>query len=959
MGIFDLVKPKWQHSDPNVRIREIKNLGESNQPIIDSIAQRDKNADVRRIAIKKVNSLDVLIAISQCDAESDLRQIAKQRFSESINKDLKKESIDVAALELFSKLEDVKYIEDALQNAASDAVRLAAVAKVEKETVLAKVAKEDTVEAVAIAAAEKVARVNLLEEIQKYSRHSKVRSIVSKKISQIESKDKANTHNKFESRKRDVLLKTLSDIAGSANIHDRLAEVESMYAEGKKLITETTQEFTSKLEKSVSGIKQKISDAEATIKAKQEEKQRNAVVAEECKAECEALEELLNLGTDAITSDKLDSQKSAWNSLGEKYSETAVYAEYTTRFNKTLERIDNMVQEVVAEKLGAEKKLERRNDLIAQLGLLKEAVGSKTFHKQIQSIDSRWKALGEAADAEKDLDNQYQSLRKELEAESDKSYEAHREVVKERLSKLEGICADVEALDEDGDFTKIIQTLREKQNVWKEIVGDDKSQFQKIYTRFQQALARFNEMREWELWHNEKEKNKLIEEAQVLGTIEDDRELFKAINSLKQKWRAIGHVPASLVEEIWQRFNGALEPHMERCTEYLKQQEAEFEENFKIKQRIVESIKNAVATVENWKEQSDVVKKLQEEWKNTGFVAKDKVKELQELYRKTCDTFYEKKREFLKSEDDRRLLNLDQKVALCEDAEAIQDSDQWKETTEKLKALQTEWKNIGPVPKEHSDPIWARFRKACDGFFENKRTHYEKIEEGRVGNLEKKVALCERLENENLDPSSEQDRDSFEAIRKEWETIGHVPKDDSDAVFERFIKNCDEYLERQMEVDPEVKAEVETKKVRKRALINKAQELSESSDWKETSEKLKELQTDWRKIGRVGTEDPELWKEFRVHCDEFFTRKRETYEILQQNRINNLEGKLTLCEQAERLAGREYDEEVVREAKLLRDRWKEIGAVPRKDSDKIWKRFNAACDKVFEKRKQARETEEA
>jgi hypothetical protein len=820
------------------------------------------------------------------------------------------------------------------------------------------VAKEDTVESVAIAAAEKISRMNLLEEIQKYSRHSKVRSVVSKKIAELDSNDKAEEHNKFESRKRDVLLKTLADIAGSTNIHERLSDVESMYSEGKKLITETTQEFKSKLEQSVSDIKSKISDAEAAHKAKQEAKERDAAVAEECKDGCEALEELLNLGTNAIAQDKLEPIKENWVALGQKHEGSAVYAEYNDRFNKTLTRIDNMVQEVEAEKLDAEKKIERRKDLIEQLGLLKEAVGSKTFHKQIQSIDSRWKALGEATDSEKELETAYYALRKDIEAESDKSYEAHREAVKARLEKLEGICSDVEALDEDGDFTQIIQTLRDKQNAWKEIVGDDKSQFQKIYTRFQQALARFNEMREWELWHNEKEKNKLIEEAQTLGTIEDDKELFKTINSLKQKWRAIGHVPASLVEEIWQKFNGALEPHMERCAEYLKQQEAEFEENFNIKQKIVESIKSAVTTVENWKEQSDIVKNLQEEWKNTGFVAKDKVKDLQEMYRKACDAFYEKKREFLKSEDERRVLNLEQKTTLCEEAEAIQDSDQWKETTERLKALQVEWKKIGPVPKDQSDSIWARFRKACDGFFEKKRTHYEKLEEGRVENLQKKVALCERLENENLDPSKIQDKETFEEIRKEWESVGHVPKDESDAVFERFIKNCDEYLERHMEVDPEVKAEIETKKVKKRALISTAQELSESSDWKETSEKLKDLQTEWRKIGRVGTEDPELWKEFRVHCDEFFTRKRDTYEILQQNRLNNLEGKVTLCEQAERLAEREYDEEIVREAKLLRDRWKEIGAVPRKDSDKIWKRFNSACDKVFEKRKLAREAEE-
>ncbi len=959
MGIFDIVKPKWQHSDPNVRIKEIKNLGDSNQPIIDSIAQRDKNADVRRIAIKKVNSLDVLIAISKNDSDDDLRLIAKQRYSESIVKDLKKLSENKEAEELFKKLDDTKSIEEVALTAKSDAVREKAIKLVEKESILARLAKEDKSQAVADAAVVKISKLNLLVEVLKYSRHASVRSVASKAISVIEGKDKKDEHSKFEERKRDVLLKTLNDLYNNENIREKLSEVESMYVEGKKLLASASQDFKNSLEQKFQDIKTKIESAEKAYREKIAQNEENQAVAEECKEVCETIEEQLNLGKENIVADRLEEIKTEWAAVEEKHADSPVVAEYSARFAKTVNRIDSMFQEIENEKLDEVKTSERRKELFDQLLLLKDSVDSNTFLKQVKSIDGRWNALGDVAERDSEIAQEYQKVRKDLDVESEKSHEAHRTSLKEKVSKLESICAEVEGLDENDQFQTILQTLRDKYQEWKSVVGEDKSQFQKMYQRFQQATARFNEMREWELWHNEKEKNKVIEDAQTLGTIEDDKELFITINKLKAKWRSIGHVPVNIVEDVWQRFNDALEPHLERCTEFLKQQEEEFEENYKIKQKIIESIKSAVASVENWKEQSVVVKNLQEEWKSVGFVAKDKLKELQEAYRSTCDAFYEKKRTFLKNEDEKRHLNLEQKTVLCEEAEQVMDSDQWKDTTEKLKELQKRWKTIGPVPKEQSDVIWARFRKSCDAFFENKRVYFEKIEEGRVDNLKKKEDICTRLETETLDPTNAEDVATFEAIKKEWASIGHVPKDESDVVFERFVKSCDEFLEKQIESDPVLKAEVDKKKEQKRDLIQQASELVESSDWKETSDKLKDLQQEWKDIGRVGIEDPELWKEFRVQCDEFFTRKRDTYEILQQNRLNNLDGKKTLCEQAERLAQREFDEEIIREAKLLRERWKEIGAVPRRDSDKIWKRFNAACDAVFDKRKAAREAEEA
>ena len=175
-----------------------------------------------------------------------------------------------------------------------------------------------------------------------------------------------------------------------------------------------------------------------------------------------------------------------------------------------------------------------------------------------------------------------------------------------------------------------------------------------------------------------------------------------------------------------------------------------------------------------------------------------------------------------------------------------------------------------------------------------------------------------------------------------------MPKDDSDSIWERFCDSTDKILELKSHTDPELKEEFAERVKRKESIISRAQTVADSTDWATASGVLKELQVEWKEVGRIGRKDFQLWKDFREVCDDSFARRRDQYEILEQVRLNNLAEKNIVLSQAQDLAEREPSDEVRREIKLLRQTWKDIGPVPRQDSDRIWKMFNRACDKVFQ-----------
>ena len=468
-------------------------------------------------------------------------------------------------------------------------------------------------------------------------------------------------------------------------------------------------------------------------------------------------------------------------------------------------------------------------------------------------------------------------------------------------------------------------------------------------------------MQEWESWHNEHDKDAILEEMSALAKDEPTKDTLPKLRSLTNQWKATGPVSSMRFNEFRDKFRALFEEISAKCEPFIKEQEEERLKNLAEKESIckqVEELSNEDET--NWRDKYKTMQELQEKWKTVGMVPRENVQPLWDRFRAAETAFYAKHREFVKQEDVLREANYQKKLELCEKAETLSESADWNTTTNEFRKLQEQWKESGPVPRAKSEEIWNRFRNACDAFFNRKRAHFEEMDLAKARNLEAKEALCQKLEAMDFDP---QDPESLKAVRsaiEEWKGIGMVPKENVDAIWDRYSAILDKFAEKRAEVDPEFQKIANEAKAKKTSMISTVTALVETAGSGESADTVKKLQADWRELPRTGAEEQELYRKFRTACDDFFNRRRDQLDIQEQARENNLQNKLRLCEEAERLL-ENLSEETRREAmnvvKQLRRHWKEIGAVPRKDSDKIWKRFNSACDAIFGNKSEDRQPE--
>jgi hypothetical protein len=306
-------------------------------------------------------------------------------------------------------------------------------------------------------------------------------------------------------------------------------------------------------------------------------------------------------------------------------------------------------------------------------------------------------------------------------------------------------------------------------------------------------------------------KESLCEKAEEISQTKDFKKAAADLKELQKDWKSAGAVPKDKQDEILQRFNSAIDKFYERQRNHFEEQEIERWENFKLKEKLVERAIELSASTE-WKKTSDEMKKLQEEWKKIGPVPREKSDDIWKKFREALDSFYEKQKIHFNQLDSSKQGNYEKKEQLCQKAELLSDSTEWKETGEELEKLQAEWKTTGPVPQEKSDEIWKRFRTALDKFYNNMRAHYDTLDKERQENYKKKEQLCERAET--LCNSNEWDltAEELKRLQQEWKLIGPVPKKQSDAIWSRFRKAMDTFFDKRREFIDSKKQESEVRK---------------------------------------------------------------------------------------------------------------------------------------------------
>lgn len=350
------------------------------------------------------------------------------------------------------------------------------------------------------------------------------------------------------------------------------------------------------------------------------------------------------------------------------------------------------------------------------------------------------------------------------------------------ISKIESMIEGSKSLSAIGDFDPIIKDLKEMAKIANE-----------------------------KLVENLAKKEQLCVKAEEISLSNDFKKAAADLKALQQEWKSIGAVPKDKQDEILKRFNAAIDKFYERQRNYYDEQEIVRWENLKLKEKLVEKAEQ-LSTSTDWKKTSEELKKLQEEWKTIGPVPKDKSDDIWKKFRQALDTFYERQKAHFNQMDSSKQENLEKKELLCQKAELLSDSTDWKETSAELEKLQKEWKTIGPVSPEKSDEVWKRFRTALDKFYNNMRAHYSNLDKERQENLKKKEELCKRAEA--LCNSNEWDitAEELKRLQQEWKLIGPVPKKQSDAIWARFRKAMDTFFERRRAFIDSKKQESEVRK---------------------------------------------------------------------------------------------------------------------------------------------------
>ncbi|WP_455079934.1 DUF349 domain-containing protein [Prevotella melaninogenica] len=380
--------------------------------------------------------------------------------------------------------------------------------------------------------------------------------------------------------------------------------------------------------------------------------------------------------------------------------------------------------------------------------------------------------------------------------------------------------------------------------------------------------------------------------------------------------------------------------------------EEEKQQNLKKKEAIIEQIKAMATTPEEANKNFDQFKKLQHEWKEIKMVPAEKANELWRNYQLYVEQFYDLLNLNREAREYDFKKNLEKKTKLCEAAEKLAEETDVISAFHQLQELHQEYRETGPVAKELREQIWARFKAASTVINKRHQQHFETLRTREEENLTKKTALCEKAEElakqENKSSADWEKRTKeIIAIQQEWKTIGFAPQKMNVKIFERFRAACDDFFGRKGEFFKQLKEQFTENTEKKKALVEKAQALSESTDWKATSDKLIALQKEWKSIGMVPKKiGDQLWNDFLAACNRFFEARNAVHADSRNEEHENLDKKRDIISQLKELV-EQTGENLQEKVQKLTEQYNKVGHVPYKEKDKLYKDYHEVLDKIY------------
>ena len=482
-----------------------------------------------------------------------------------------------------------------------------------------------------------------------------------------------------------------------------------------------------------------------------------------------------------------------------------------------------------------------------------------------------------------------------------------------------------------------------------ENASDDNSEQKKVYKTKKEVVDRIKEIA-----HSDDNPQK--DEVDYLKTIFYKMHFAEREAALKAYIDGGGNPDTYQVrpDEEEETFKAEMGLIKEKRAKIFLEQEQEKQENLKKKLDIIEKIKSMITSPDEANKAYQEFKKLQQEWKEIKAVPAEKANELWRNYQLYVEQFYD----LLKLNNEAREYdfrkNLEIKERLCEAAEKLGEEEDVVSAAQQLQELHQEYRETGPVAKDLRESLWARFKAASTVVNKRHQQHFEKMRAMEEENLTKKTALCERIEEiVKVMPANanewEQQTKEIIALQAEWKTIGFAPQKMNVKIFERFRATCDSFFERKAEFFKKMKQQYAENIDKRKALIEKAKSLQDSTEWRATADKLIALQKEWKSVGTVPKKQGDrLWNEFLAACNHFFEARNHATSGTRNEERANLEKKRGIIAQLKELL-EDAAEGVQEKVKELTEQYNAVGHVPFKEKDKLYKEYHDVLDMIYKK----------
>lgn len=384
----------------------------------------------------------------------------------------------------------------------------------------------------------------------------------------------------------------------------------------------------------------------------------------------------------------------------------------------------------------------------------------------------------------------------------------HEKIKLDNLQKKKDILEAIKCLiNKPETLKKTYEEFNELQRQWRAIGQVPPAEANDLWQTYHFYVEKFfdyvkinKELKDLDLKKNLEAKILICEKTEELLLETSVNKSFQLLQQFHNEWKEIGPVPVENAQEIWERLKSSTDKVNKRRHEYYESLHSKQEENLAAKTALCERIEQIAAmdiqSSKEYEEKLAEITAIQNEWKSIGFAPKKDNAEIWRQFKTANDLFFEKRKEYYKKLRNDRTENLNLKIDLCVQAEAIKDSTDWKKTTSEFLKLQEEWTKLGPLPKKHADKIWKRFRAACDHYFTSKSKYFANIDEIQAKNLETKKELIAKIESSEFGPDNEANLQILKDFQRQWMEIGHVPNKEKDTIYASFRAVIDKQYDR-------------------------------------------------------------------------------------------------------------------------------------------------------------------